>query len=153
MFNQPFNGEPSRVPPLLLEQPPLQQPGNSPGLAANSGAFRLTGATANNQSAVICNPQHRGLTLFVNISAASGTTPSITFTINAVDPQSVALVPMLSGAAITAVGEQMLQIYPGITVTANQSLNAVLPSQFVISWAITGTTPSFSGTVTPVLQP
>lgn len=153
MLNQSFGGEPSRIPPLLLEQPPVQDPKNSPALANNTSIVTLAGASANGQSAVLCNPQHRGLTLFVNITAAGGTTPSITFTINAVDPMSGALVPMLVGQAITAPGEQMLQIYPGIAVTANGSANAVLPSQFRITWAITGTTPSISGTITPVLQP
>lgn len=86
----------------------------------------------------------RGLKLFINVSAVSGTTPSMTITIQGKDVTSGVYYNILSGVAITAAGTQLLEVYPGLTASANAVANDILPRTFKVAWAITGTTPSFT---------
>ena len=136
-------GEPGRCPPNAREIAPA---GNAILVAAGlqTNTIALSGV----------NPQHRGISVFVNISGApGGTTPTLTVTISAVDPVSGALVTLLVSAALNAAGCTLLQVYPGLPATANVSANAVLPSQWQVSYTIGGTTPTFTGTIDAVLQP
>jgi hypothetical protein len=74
--------------------------------------------------------------LIINIKdAPTGTTPSITFKIEEVDPidQTTVVGETITGAALTAVGVEVLPIVDTHTDT------------FKISWTVTGTTPSFTG--------
>lgn len=76
--------------------------------------------------------------LIINIkNAPTGTTPSITFKIEAVDPIDQTTVidatTTQTGVAHTAVGTESIQFADNITDTVK------------ISWTVTGTTPSFTG--------
>jgi hypothetical protein len=143
---RPLAGEPARIPPPLLEGVGASP---TPGFAALSAASTQTNTVA--LSGV--NSQHRGISIFVNLTAVSGTGPTLTVTLSAIDPISGALITLLASAALGATGTTLLQVYPGIAVAANASANAVLPSQWQVSYTIGGTTPSFTGTIDAVLQP
>jgi hypothetical protein len=76
------------------------------------------------------------LVLVINVTGTvSGTTPTLTFTVQEVDPgnQTTLIGPTFSGAAITAVGTQTITI-PTMVASCVQ-----------VSWAVGGTTPSFGG--------
>lgn len=157
MLNQSFSGEPARCPPLVLEVVPVQDPKTSPNMPSGANSpiqtIATVAATAVGQSPVLCNPQHRGLSVFINIGVNTAGAGTLTVTISAVDPVSGKTTVLLVSAGLTALAPVLLQIYPGLPAAANLSANAVLPSQYQISWAVTGATPTVNATITPVLQP
>lgn len=130
-----------------MNQPPLYPPNSQLGALAT-----LTAASTGGTSAAQVNSLWRGLTLFVNISALTGTSPTLTVTIQGVDPVSGATVTLLASTAIAATGVHMLQIYPALPATANVSANAVLPSNWQVIWAIGGTTPAVTATISANYQ-
>jgi hypothetical protein len=71
------------------------------------------------------------MTIYVNATAVSGTTPSLTPTINS-SPDNVAFAPDIAGTAITAAGTQKLKL--PANVSRFQQLACV----------VSGTTPSFT---------
>lgn len=83
---------------------------------------------------------------FLNISAVSGTTPSMTVKIQALDNLSGQYVdlPGASFAAKTATGVDMLTIHPAITPIANSAVSQLMPMSWRAVSSISGTTPSFT---------
>ncbi len=61
-------------------------------------------------------------------------------------------VTLLESAALAATGMSMLQLYPGVAVTANESASAVLPNQWRISVTLGGTTPAVTGSISANYQ-
>ena len=98
----------------------------------------LSASTTSSQSADQINYNARGLKVFINVTAFSGT--SITFKIQGKDPVSGVYFDMLTGTAITATGTQLLTIYPGLTAVANTTATDVLPRTWRLSWAISSAT-------------
>ena len=86
---------------------------------------------------------------FLNITAASGTTPSLTLKLQAkCDTTGVYYdVPGAAFAAKTAAGSDMLVVKPGVAAVANQAVSQPVPSTFRWVATITGTTPSFTFTL------
>lgn len=78
-------------------------------------------------------------TALVNVTAASGTTPSMVVTLEG-SVDGTVFFPLATGAALTAVNKQTLTFNAG-----------AMPAFVRVSWAITGTTPSFTFTVDLVL--
>jgi hypothetical protein len=107
----------------------------------------LTAAAAGGNSADQVNFNGRGLQLFINVTAISGTTPSLTVTIQGKDTASGAYYTILAGVAITAVGVQRLTVYPGLTNTVNAMQSDLLPRTFRILYVIAGTTPAVTATI------
>lgn len=110
-----------------------------------AGGLRVENATAdiisNNAtittsgSATVSYLGEKEIDLVINIkNAPTGTTPSITYSLQDVDPVDLttAIGTAITGAALTAAGTQI--------ITANNRSSAVK-----ISWTVTGTTPSFTG--------
>lgn len=89
----------------------------------------------------------RGVQILINVSAMTGTIPSVIFSVQGKDAASGTYYNILSAAAIVAVGTQLLTIYPGGLVTANVAVNAPLPRTWRISYVISGTTPVFTATI------
>ena len=112
----------------------------------------LNAATANTNSATMVNGSFRGVTVFVNLTALTGTSPTVTVALEAYDKVSGNFVTLLESAALAATGMSMLQLYPGIAVTANESANAVLPNQWRISVTLGGTTPAVTGSISANYQ-
>lgn len=119
--------------------------------ARNNYALNLdtsSAKTATGNGATGTNHNFRGAEIFVNVTAVSGTTPTMTVRLQEsfdggttwrdVDTTNA------QTASITATGVSKLVIYPGVATAANASLNGVLPRTFRLAWTIGGTTPSFT---------
>jgi hypothetical protein len=106
--------------------------------------------TANgNSAAAIVNHNARGVQLFVNVSASSGTTPTLVVRVQVQDPVGSGWVdlPGAATASITGNGLTLLTIYPGIAAVANSAINQPLPRNYRLAWVVGGTTPSFTFSV------
>jgi hypothetical protein len=106
--------------------------------------------TANgNSAAAIVNFNAKGVKLFLNISAVSGTSPTLVLKVQEQDPVSAAWFDLAGAttAALSISGLTKLEIYPGIPAVANVSVNNALARVWRLVWTITGTTPSFTFSV------
>lgn len=102
-----------------------------------------------NSAAAITNHSASGVILFVNVSAVSGTTPTLAVRVQVQDPVSTTWVdvPGAVTASITGVSLVTLALYPGVTVAANAAVSYPLPRTWRLAWTIGGTTPSFTFSV------
>lgn len=73
-----------------------------------------------------------GCHVVVDVSAIV-TAPSITVTLEQQDVASSKWYPLLTSAAITAVGTTVLKVYPALPATANVSANDVLTETMRVS--------------------
>lgn len=90
------------------------------------------------------NLGRRGLRLVLDVTAISGTSPTLDVKLQAKDFASGKYID-ITGAAFaqkTATGTDDLVIYPGITSTANRRVSDVLPREWRIVATVGGTTPS-----------
>lgn len=118
-----------------------------------STPLSLTLASSTNSND-LTNPNCRGCVVIVDLTAGSGTSPTLTVTIKGKDPASGKYYTILASAALAVTSTTQLTVYPGIAVTSNVSASTVLPSQFRIEGAIGGSnTPLVTGTVSCVLIP
>lgn len=87
-----------------------------------------------------------GATFFLNISAVSGTAPTLDVKIQGQDSASGTWVdiPSANFAQKTAAGSDTLVVYPGVAETANRSVSDILPNTWRAVATIAGTTPSFT---------
>lgn len=74
----------------------------------------------------------------IDITAVAGTTPTVTITIEAIDPVSGKYYTILASAALSALTTTVLKIYPGLVAAANLVANDVLPKAFRVRWTIGG---------------
>ena len=102
--------------------------------------------TATNNSTAQTNFNARGIDLYVNVTAASGTSPTLAVKIQTQDPVSGTWVdlPGAVTANITAAGITVLQVYPGVAAVANSTISAALPRAWRCVSTIAGTSPSFT---------
>lgn len=112
----------------------------------------LNAAAANGNTNRLENQFQRGVTLTVDITAIAGTTPTITVFIEGYDESSGKYYPILTSAALSAVGTNVLTVYPAIAAVANVSASAVLPEAWRVRWAIAGTTPTVTATIGAALN-
>ena len=110
-----------------------------------SAAFTATaGRTAQ------VNRGHRGVRIYVDVSAVSGTSPTLDYKVQTKDPSTGDWIDM-PGAVFTqftAAASQELVIYPGIAETANVSVSDVLPRDWRLHGTIGGTdTPTVTNSV------
>ena len=82
----------------------------------------------------------RGAIFNVNVSAISGTTPAMVLSLQWFDPASQNWITLASMSSINATGGTLAIVYPG----ASNPLYNVLPSNYRIAWAVTGTNPSIT---------
>ena len=93
------------------------------------------------------NYNGRGAHVVVDVTAASGTAPTLTITIQGKDSVSGQYYTVLQSVAITAIGTYVFRVYPGETVAANLAASDILPRTWRVDCAIGGTTPSFTFSV------
>lgn len=88
----------------------------------------------------------RGAIFYLNISAASGTTPTLDIKLQGKDPASGNWfdIQNASFAQKTAAGTDSLLVYPGAVETANRRVSNVLPNDWRAVATIAGTSPSFT---------
>jgi len=95
------------------------------------------------------NPACRGVRLYLDVTAASGTTPTLDVKVQTKDPASGTYAD-LPGAVFTqktAVSFDDLTIYPGIAETANETVSDALSATWRLVATIGGGTPSFTFSV------
>lgn len=107
----------------------------------------LAAATVTTNTADMTNPLHRGVKVVVDITAITGTTPSLVVTIQGKDVKSGKYFTILASASLTATGTVTLTVYPGIATSANVSANDVLPATWRVLLTIAGTTPAVTATI------
>lgn len=120
-------------------------------LAPNAEATVLASAvrTATANSADQVNRFARGVRLFLNITAASGTAPTLDIKVQTKDPVSGVYLD-LPGAVFaqkTTTGSDDLTVYPGVAETANETVSDALSRTWRVVATIAGTTPSFTFSV------
>lgn len=105
-------------------------------------------AAGSGNSADQTNGTGRGLHLAINISTITGTSPTLTVTIQGKDPGSSTYYTILASAALTASGLTILRVYPGLTAAANTFANDIIPYQWRVAWAVGGTGAAVTAVVT-----
>lgn len=114
--------------------------------------FAAQGAGATNSSQQE-NPYGLGVKVVVDITAISGTGPTLTVAIRGYDRTSGKTWTLLSSAALGAVATTVLTLFPGSAVAANLSANDHLPATWDVLATIGGTSPSVTATISAqVLQ-
>lgn len=105
-------------------------------------------ATANS-NAETTPDGYKGVVLVLDITAASGTSPTLDVKIQRYDHAGAKWVDLVGGAFAqkTTTGTSDLTIYPGIAETANVSVSDVLSETWRAVATIAGTTPSFTFTL------
>ena len=111
----------------------------------------LTAASAGGNSADLSNTDWRGVNVVVNVTAITGTTPTLTVSIQGKDPVSGQYYTLLTNAtAISANGTYLFALYPGgptSTTSPSFSSPAPLPRTWRILYTIGGTTPAVTATM------
>lgn len=118
-----------------------------PNIVNAQATINLVGASANQNGPIQDGSNGRGLLVFVNVSAISGTGASLTVTIKGLDPVSGASYTILASTAITATGLTVLRVYPHLTAVANLTAADVIPPNFQVTATIAGTTPAVTATI------
>lgn len=93
------------------------------------------------------NSGARGLKLVIDITAITGTSPTLIVTIQGKDPASGKYYTILASAALAAVATTVLTVYPSQAVSANVSANDILPRTFRVSAVVGGTGPAVTATI------
>jgi hypothetical protein len=109
-------------------------------------AALVTAAVGSNGADQV-NPSGRGLKLVIDITALTGTAPTLTVTIQGKDPVSGKYYTILASAALAAVATTVLTVYPGLVAAANLTVNDVLPRDWRVITAIAGTAPTVTATI------
>lgn len=91
-------------------------------------------ASPDSQEYELVHVDYRALHLIVDVTAVN-LTPSITVTVDGVDPVSGQGYTILASAAITAVGTTVLRVGPSLTGAANTVAKDYLPPFFRITAA------------------
>jgi hypothetical protein len=110
--------------------------------AASTGTYTTTQNTTAGANGVMVR---------LYVSAATGTTPTVTLNVQGYDPSSAQYFTIATSGAfsVAAAGFYTLTVYPGIAAGAspNVGANAVVPVNWRISYTIGGTTPAVTGTI------
>lgn len=96
-----------------------------------------------------------GVHIVLDITAASGTTPTLDVRVQRFDYLSQKWIDLPSAAFAqkTGTGTDDLVIYPGVAETANRSVSDVIGKEIRLAWTIGGTTPSFTFTLSCIWIP
>lgn len=107
----------------------------------------LAAAAAGGNSSTYTTSGATGLRANINISAISGTSATLTVTVQGYDTASGTYYTLLQSAGLQATGFTQLVVRIGVTAATNLAINLPAPAHFRILYTITGTTPSVTGTV------
>lgn len=131
---------------MSFNQTDLGNMGNTLQLTA-AGAASINVAVANAIGA-------RGIKAKIWINGApTGTTPTMTVTLQGVDLISGQKWTLIVSAALNASGFTVLTVYPGLTAAANLTVSDVIPQNLNVNIAFGGTTPRFTGNISLELLP
>ena len=124
-----------------------RQRGNFNVNTGDTGAKTATGAGATQT-----NYNATGAILAFIIGTVSGTTPTCVFKLQGSNDNGTTWydIPGAVTPSITASGNYVLAVYPGVTSAANAAVSYPLPRTWRVAWTIGGTTPSFAITAVQV---
>lgn len=94
---------------------------------ANGSVLQSAARTATNNSATFTNRTARSLHLIIDVTVAPGG-DTVTPKIEGYDPISGKFYTLLTGAAISTTGTNILKIGPGISASANAAAADFLPA-------------------------
>ena len=114
---------------------------------SDSTLATLTAAAAGTVNGPDMTCSGSALSVGVNITALTGTSPTLQVTISGKDAASGQYYTVLQSAVLAATGFTLLQIGAGLVAAANSVANAVMPSTFRISYTVGGTTPAVTATI------
>lgn len=114
---------------------------------ATGAIITHTAAAAGVTGPDIDGDNYTGVLIFVDITALTGTTPTMTVTVEGKSASSGKYYTILASAALNAVGLTVLRIYPALTAAANLTANDIIPSTFRVSTTIAGTTPAVTAVI------
>lgn len=92
----------------------------------------------------------KGVLVIYNITAGTGTSPTLTVTISGLTPDGQNVAYTILASTALAAGSPVagqLTVYPGAAVTANVSASTGVPSNIQIGATVAGTTPTVTGTI------
>ena len=111
-------------------------------------ALTLTAAGVSTvNSSDFINGNRQGISVVVDITAISGTGPTLTVTLQGKDVASGKYYTLLASAALSTVSTTRLFVAAGLPVTANVSANSNLPRTMRVQAAVAGTGPSVTATI------
>lgn len=113
----------------------------------NVFALNLVAAATSSASPDLENLSGTAAHVVIDITAITGTTPSMTVTVEGKDPISGKYYPILVSAALAAVATTVLRIFPAATAAANLAVNDFIPAMFRVSVAIAGVTPAVTAKI------
>lgn len=102
---------------------------------------------ATHQSDEIWTLEYRGIRLYLDITAASGTSPTLDLKVQTHDPVSDKWFDMPGATFVqkTTTGTDDLTLYPGIAETANETVSDTVGPKFRVHGTIGGSdTPTFT---------
>ncbi len=109
-----------------------------------------------NASATVSSPTqnllgNRGIKVLADVTAISGTSPTLVVHIQWYDTATAQWIDELLSVVISAVGLTVLTVAPGIASVANVSLDDIMPQEYRVEAVIGGTSPSVTATFTAQL--
>lgn len=124
----------------------------NPTLPASISAVNLITLTTDSTASTNSNDQNnancRGITIFINATAVTGT---LTVTLQGKDPFSNVYYTLLASAAIAINSNVQMTVYPGVLAVTNLAANVPLPSTWRVVAAIA--TGPVTATIGAVLIP
>lgn len=116
-------------------------------LNRNQLALTLTAASASANGHDLENMSCKGAHFTIDVTAITGTTPTVTVTIEGKDEFSGKYYTILASSAISTVSTTVLKVYPALTAAANSVANDIVPKMFRVRATIAGTGPAVTATV------
>ena len=124
----------------------------NPSLTAATSEVTLITLTGDSTASINSNDQTnqncKGITVFINVAAITGT---LTVTLQGKDPFSNQYYTILASAALLATGPVQMTVYPALTAVTNLAGNSFLPSRWRVTTAIV--TGPVTATIGAVLIP
>ena len=116
-------------------------------ITSNAMAMKLTAQATTVSSGDIDNASGFGGHIVCDVTAMTGTIPTVVFTVEGKDAVSGKYYNILVSASIGATGTTVLKVFPAAVAAANVAAGDFLPRVIRITATIGGTTPAITATV------
>lgn len=88
-----------------------------------------------------------GLRLDIDITALTGTSPTVTYIVESFDAAKGGWVTELQSSAQSATGHLVLQVDPRVAAVANQAAQRILPQRWRVRTTLGGTSPAVTHSI------
>lgn len=117
------------------------------GPVDTGAVLTLTAQGTGTTNSVDQTNSRNGVKVVVDVTALTGTAPTLTVVVQGKDPASGKYFTILSSTALAAVATTVLTVHPALTAAANLVANDVMPRTFRVTATVAGTTPGVTATV------